>query len=175
MEIAAALAAAIPTLESDRLRYRAFGPSDFEPMAAFFADEVSRFYGGPCDRETAWRKFAAYAGHWSIRGYGPWAVERKDSGAFIGIVGPWNPEGWVEREITWALMPGHHGHGFATEAAATTLRAAYELLGWTTAISVIAQGNVASSALAERLGATIERQIDFRGATADVWRHQPPV
>ena len=174
METAAALAAAIPTFESERLRYRAFDAADFEPLAAFFADEVSRFYGGPCDRDTAWRKFAAYPGHWAIRGYGPWAVERKDTGAFVGLVGPWCPEGWVEPEITWALMPDHHGHGFATEAAGATLRAAWDLLGWTTAVSVVAHGNDASAAVARRLGASIERKIDFRGGTADVWRHQPP-
>lgn len=48
----------IPTLESERLVLRAFQPDDFEPMAAFFADPVSAFYGGPCNREDAWRKFA---------------------------------------------------------------------------------------------------------------------
>jgi len=174
MELSSALAAVIPTFESDRLRYRAFREDDFEPLARFFADDVSRFYGGPCDRVTAWRKFAAYPGHWAIRGFGPWAVERKDTNAFIGLVGPWFPEGWVEREITWALMPGHHGHGYATEAAATTLQAAYDILGWTTAISVVVKENTASAAVAARLGATVERQIDFRGSVADVWRHQPP-
>src|SRR5690606_18513350 len=57
-----------------------------------------------------------YPGHWALRGYGPWALERKDTGAFVGLCGPWYPEGWIEPEITWALMPGHHGLGFATEA-----------------------------------------------------------
>lgn len=175
MEITSALGAAIPTFDSERLRYRAFHEDDFEPLAAFFANDVSRFYGGPCDRVAAWRKFAAYAGHWCIRGYGPWAVERKDTNEFIGLVGPWFPEGWVEPEITWALMPGHHGHGFATEAAGSTLDGAYRLLGWTTAVSVVVQDNVASRAVAERLGATVERQIDFRGKVADVFRHRPPV
>lgn len=175
METVNALAAAIPTFESERLRYRAFHEDDFEPLASFFADEVSRFYGGPCNRDAAWRKFAAYPGHWCIRGYGPWAVERLDTNEFVGLVGPWFPEGWVEREITWALMPGHHGQGFATEAAAATLRAAHERFGWSTAVSVVAQDNVASAGVAARLGATIERQIEFRGAIADVWRHQSPV
>ena len=55
MELSSALAAAIPTFESERLRYRAFREDDFEPLAGFFADDVSRFYGGPCDRVAAWR------------------------------------------------------------------------------------------------------------------------
>ncbi len=45
----------ITTLESARLILRPFTQSDFEPMAAFFADPVSAFYGGPCNREEAWR------------------------------------------------------------------------------------------------------------------------
>lgn len=53
----------ITTLESARLILRPFNQSDFEPMAAFFADPVSAFYGGPCNREEAWRKFAVYSGH----------------------------------------------------------------------------------------------------------------
>ena len=48
----------VPTYETERLILRAFRPEDFEPMAAFFASPVSATYGGPCDREDAWRKFA---------------------------------------------------------------------------------------------------------------------
>ena len=74
-------------------------------MAAFYASPISSFYGGPCDREDAWRKFAAYPGHWALRGFGPWAIEEKSSGAFVGLSGLWFPEGWYAPEITWALVP----------------------------------------------------------------------
>ncbi|MEM7341908.1 MAG: GNAT family N-acetyltransferase [Actinomycetota bacterium] len=174
MDLAAALTDLIPELTSDRLRFRAFSEADFDATAAFFADDVSQFYGGPCDRDEAWRKFAVYSGHWMLRGWGPWAVERLDTGAFVGWVGPWCPEGWIEPEITWALVLGQHGHGFATEAAGRTLRAAYELFGWTTAVSVVRTENTASAGVARRLGATVERQIPFRGGVADVFRHRGP-
>jgi RimJ/RimL family protein N-acetyltransferase len=132
----------IPTFESSRLLLRAFTPDDFEPMAAFYASEVSRPYGGPCSRDEAWRKFAVYSGHWVLRGYGPWALEAKDTGAFVGLCGMWFPEGFPEPEISWALIPGQHGKGYATEAA-----------------------------VAERLGAKQESRIAFRGGQADVYRH----
>jgi len=93
----------IPTLETDRLIMRPFQESDFEPMAAFYGSDVSSFYGGPCDREEAWRKFAVYPGHWSLRGYGPWALEEKATGAYVGLSGLWYPENWPEPELTWAL------------------------------------------------------------------------
>ena len=116
--------AAIPCFESARLRLRPFTEADFEPMAAFFASPVSASYGGPCDRVDAWRKFAVYSGHWALRGYGPWALEDKASGVYVGLAGLWFPEGWIEPEITWALVPGQHGKGYATEAAQRALQAA---------------------------------------------------
>ena len=164
----------IPTIESERLILRGFRESDFEGMATFFANPVSSFYGGPCSRDDAWRKFAAYAGHWFLRGYGPWALESKASGKYVGLCGPWYPEGWVEPEITWALVPGNTGEGFATEAARRTLRAAFTDFGWTTAVSVISIENTASLALAARLGAVEERVMEYRYGPAKLFRHPDP-
>lgn len=164
----------IPTLETDRLLMRPFRAEDFEPMAVFYASEISAFYGGPCGREDAWRKFAVYPGHWSLRGYGPWALEEKTTGAYVGLAGLWYPDSWPEPELTWALVEEHHGKGYATEAADRSLQAAYEDYGWSTAASVIALDNVASSRLAERLGATNEGEIDYRYGRANLWRHREP-
>lgn len=164
----------VPTLESERLLLREFRESDFEPMAAFYASEISTFYGGPCSREEAWRKFAVYPGHWALRGFGPWALEEKATGQFVGITGLWYPEGWHAPEITWALVEAHHGKGYATEAAARSRQAAYEDFGWETAISVVALENQASARVAERLGAVNEGEIPFRYGLATVWRHRPP-
>ena len=164
----------IPTLESDRLIFRPFRGADFEPMAAFYADPISWFYGGPCNREDAWRRFAVYPGHWTLRGYGPWALEEKSSGEFVGLSGLWYPEGWYEPEITWALIPEHHGKGYATEGAKRSLQAAYELFGWSSAVSVISVDNHASAAVAERAGATLEKTIDYRYGPANLFRHAGP-
>ena len=161
----------IPEFESPRLRLRAFKNQDFEPMAEFYASEVSCSYGGPCSRDEAWRKFAVYSGHWVLRGFGPWALEEKASGQFVGLCGMWFPEGFPEPEISWALIPRQHGKGYATEAARRALQAAYEDFGWKTAVSVIAADNAASHAVAQRLGAKVESRIAFRGGQADVYRH----
>lgn len=164
----------MPRLTTDRLLLREFRGDDFEAMADFYASPVSRFYGGPCNREEGWRKFAAYAGHWSLRGFGPWALEETATGQFVGLCGPWYPEGWIEPEITWALAPSAHGRGLATEAATRALRSAYEDFGWTTAVSVISVDNAASLALAERLGATHERDVEYRYGSARLYRHLQP-
>ena len=38
-------------------------------------------------------------GHWELRGFGLWAVEERASGAFLGRIGCFEPEGWPGFEI----------------------------------------------------------------------------
>lgn len=164
----------IPTLHTRRLTLRAMKPEDFEPFAAFYATDASRFVGGPEERPAAWRRMAAYAGSWALRGHGKFVVEEKASGRVAGIVGPWYPEGWPEAEISWTILPEFAGRGYATEAAARSLAFAYDELGWQTAISVIAPENERSIRLAERLGARHEGKAEARPyGLLDVYRHLP--
>lgn len=148
--------------------------TDFEPYAEFYSSEATRYYGGPLDREGAWRAAAAMMGHWIIRGYGAWAVEEKETGDFCGLVGLWYPEGWPEREITWAIINAKQGRGYAAEAAIRAKTYALETLGWDKVHSCITAENTPSIALAEKLGAVLERALDHpkRGHVL-VYRHAP--
>lgn len=165
----------VPVLTTARLTLRAPGLADFEPLAEFYASERSRHVGGPITREQAWRVLAAETGHWTLRGFGRWAVEESATGALVGLVGPWFPEGWPEPEIGWDLMNGHEGKGYATEAAFAALQGAYDLFGWTTAISLVAPGNPASRRVAHRLGASRDGSFTHvRFGEMEVWRHLSP-
>lgn len=165
----------IPVLETERLILRPVREeTDFEALTTFFASERSSFYGGPCARADAWRKLVIYAGHWAIRGYGPFALEDRASGQFAGLSGPWFPEGFPEPEITWMLVDGFEGRGLATEAATRALRFAYEVLGWRTAISTILPENTTSVRLAERLGAAKDYVYRMGDEDFDVYRHLSP-
>ncbi|MGR3469074.1 MAG: GNAT family N-acetyltransferase [Shimia sp.] len=162
----------IPTLHTERLTLRALREDDFTPLAAFYADDRSRFVGGPKDADQTWRILATEIGHWTLRGYGRFGVERSEDGAFVGLIGPWNPHGWPEAELGWDLMNGFEGQGYATEAAEAARRYAYDTLGWSTAISLIADGNTGSERVAKRLGCAPERRMThamFGDMT--VWRH----
>src|SRR5262245_60510221 len=121
----------IPCLETERLLLRGCRESDFDAYAAIMADpEVMRtLTGTPLPRWEAWRSFAAWAGHWALRGYGMWAVEEKASGQFIGRAGLQYPEGWPGREVGWTIARGHWGRGYATEAGRASVRHAFEVLG----------------------------------------------
>ena len=62
---------------------------------------------------------ALFIGHWALRGYGIWVVERE--GALIGRIGLWQPEGWPGLEVGWLLGRDAWGHGYATEAARASM------------------------------------------------------
>ncbi len=165
----------IPVLETERLTLRAPSIADFEAEAEFYATERSKGVGGPLPRDHVWRGFASLIGHWIIRGYGYWGVEEKATGAYCGHVGLWYPEGWPEPEIGWTLMGNAEGRGIAREAAIAARRFAFDTLGWTTAISLIAHDNLRSQVLAERLGAVRENDYEHPSyGSMRIYRHPAP-
>ncbi|PIE14162.1 MAG: GNAT family N-acetyltransferase [Rhodobacterales bacterium] len=169
------LTLAIPTLETERLILRGPAERDFEAVASFFADkERSWGFGGPQNRNEAWRWFASLIGHWALKGCGFWMVETK-GGDHIGMVGLWGPEGWPETELGWVMFENGEGKGYAFEAATAARDHAYSSLGFTTLSSNIFPGNTRSQALAKRMGATLERTYEnVTHGTEEVWRHPGP-
>ena len=156
----------ILSMNTPRLRLRQVAQTDFDDYAALCADaEVMQYIGDgvPLSRDDAWRQLAILAGHWTLRGYGMWAVEELSSGKFVGRVGLHFPEGWPDPEVGWALSRAYWGRGYAREAASAAMRVAFEMLEWPRAISLIAPLNQRSINLAERLGERFERTIPLRG------------
>jgi RimJ/RimL family protein N-acetyltransferase len=164
-----------PRLETARLVLRGPEPSDAEPIVAFLMDhEHGSGFGTYDNRGDAWRWFATNIGHWHLHGYGYFTVVQGD-GTAIGLCGIWNPEGWPEPELGWALFRGYTGQGFAQEAAERARRWAYATLGLTTLTSNILPDNAPSKALAERLGARYERTYtNITMGKDELWRHPGP-
>ncbi len=165
----------IPRLETERLVLREFRESDFEPYAEMLADpEVTCFIApAPMNRADAWRSLSALIGHWTLRGYGRWAVTRKTDGAFMGPVGMINPEGWVALEIGWTIGKPFWGHGYATEAAAAAMRYAFLTQPVDELISCIDPDNTPSQAVAARIGEAKGRRhaltMQGRDWPIDIW------
>jgi RimJ/RimL family protein N-acetyltransferase len=147
---------------TERLILRQWRQSDFEPFARFHANpESSRYVGGPMSRPMSWRYFAGVIGHWTLRGFGFWAVEETDSEQLIGGVGVWYPEGWPEPELAYWLIPEAHGKGYATEAGLKSTAIAFEVMSLQTLVSYINPENDASIRVAERLGGAYDGTIEF--------------
>lgn len=165
----------IPTLMTKRLILRPLGEGDLDALSAFYADEATaRFVGGVCTRDEAWRRMASMLGHWTLRGFGPWAIEERRTNVFAGYTGLWKPEGWPEPELIWGLAANAQGKGYATEAAGAARHYAYETLGWHTLASFIRSQNEPSRRVAVRLGASVDGQFELRGFPIDVHRHPGP-
>jgi RimJ/RimL family protein N-acetyltransferase len=150
-------------IETERLLLRPVDPDrDFEPWAKAMADaETVRYLGvEPMSRADAWRSMAMALGHWEIRGFGFFSVEHRQTGAWVGRVGPWYPEGWPGREVGWTISPDHLRRGYATEAARASIDFVFHTLGWRRVIHVIMEGNEASVAVAEKIGSRLIREQD---------------
>ena len=159
------------TLETERLIMRQFREADTDEYAELCADEeVMRYVGGKAlTRAEAWRQMAMLVGHWQLRGYGFWAVEEKASGALVGRVGCWRPEGWLDFEVGWTLARKFWGRGYATEAARAAMGYAFTRLGREHVVSIIHPDNVRSIRVAERLGERYLRDWEVHGFPAKVY------
>jgi len=113
----------VPILETARLKLRRHEIADFEACAAMWGDPaIARFIGGkPFTREEVWARMLRYVGHWSLMGFGFWAIEEKATGAFIGEAGladfrrDLDPPLGEGPEAGWALRVASHGQGYAQE------------------------------------------------------------
>ena len=161
-----------PTLETERLWLRAFREEDLDAYAAICADaEVMRYLGDgrALSRADAWRQMALIIGHWTLRGYGLWAVEERATGALVGRLGFFYPEGWPGFELGWMLRRASWGRGYATEGAGRALAHAFTEMGRDRLISLIRPDNRASIRVAERLGERLERRTELFGHEALVY------
>jgi len=147
-------------LETERLILRPFAIDDFDAFAAMYADpRVAEFVtedGKPLSRFSAWRAFATIAGHWTLRGFGLFAVVERATGTFVGRIGPWQPEGWPGFEIGWTLRSEYWGRGYATEAVKRCIENAFTELDRSHISSFIAPENMRSIHVAERVGERLE-------------------
>jgi RimJ/RimL family protein N-acetyltransferase len=146
-------------IETERLLLRAWQPADAAPFAALNADpEVTRYLRGPMRRDQSDELLARIRGHWEDHGFGLYAVEVKESGAFAGFVGlaipSFLPDVLPAVEVGWRLGREHWGKGYATEGGRASMRFGFDELGLLQVISIIDPRNAASIRVADRLGMT---------------------
>ncbi len=160
-------------IDSDRLILRMFKHADWKDIHGYYSDEDSVKYtmGRAQTESETWRVMASMVGHWNLRGFGPYALELKESGNVIGVTGLWYPGDWPEPEIKWALITAYRGKGYASEAARRVKRMAQDHLADTPLISLIHPDNTPSIQLALALGCTFEREYQLKGNPCHIYRH----
>lgn len=150
------MTSALPTLTTERLTLRPPRLADFEHWAAFFASERARFERGILPRGEAWRVWGADVALWILRGYGPFGVDDRETGAYIGEVGIYQPDGYPGPELGWFVIPDAEGKGYAAEAASAVKIWARRNFGWDRLINIIDPRNARSIALGLRLGGVVD-------------------
>ncbi|MBM7066247.1 GNAT family N-acetyltransferase [Actibacterium sp. 188UL27-1] len=164
-----------PTLQTDRLTLRMPSPDDWTAYRAYYTSARAAPVGGPKTPRATWHGFSGFWGHWAIRGFGRFTIVERSTDAAIGHVGPYQPDGTPETELSWTLWTdAAEGRGIAYEAATAARDWCYQRLGWTTFISLIAPSNARSIALATRLGAQHETTLTIDGIHHDLHRHPGP-
>lgn len=162
---------AIPVLETERLTLREPRESDFAALIAFGQSPRSHFVGGPFDKVGAWRAVVGAIGHWALRGYGYWSVDRRTDQQFIGRVGVNFPPDETEQELGYHLFDGFEGKGYGTEAVLAARGYAQNVIGLAPLASFIDPDNAPSLALARRVGAVQEGAFEEDGKLIQIWRH----
>jgi ribosomal-protein-alanine N-acetyltransferase len=154
------------SLQTERLLLRPWRPEDRAPFAALNADPVvMRWFPSVLTREESDALVDRIEGAFAEHGWGLWAAERRDTGAFTGFIGlsipgfeaPFLPG----VEVGWRLAQEHWGRGFAPEGAAEALRFAFEVLGLAEVLSFTTVGNAKSRRVMEKLGLVHHPDEDF--------------
>ena len=154
-------------LTTTRLVLRHWRQSDWAPFADLNADPVvmAHFVQPLTAEQSDAFVRERIAPHFAQYGYGLWAVERRDTEAFIGCVGlcwqdfpaPFTPA----LEIGWRLAVSQWGRGFATEAAVAAMDFGFTNTTVNEIVSMTSPDNSASRAVMERLHMHRDPADDF--------------
>jgi RimJ/RimL family protein N-acetyltransferase len=153
-------------LHTERLILRHWREADREPFARMNADPaVMEFFPACLARAESDALVDRIEADFRQYGFGPFAVELRTEGEFIGFTGLSVP-GFEARftpcvEIGWRLAPDYWGQGFATEAARAVVRYGFGTIGLDEVVSFTVPANVRSRSVMERLGMTHDPADDF--------------
>jgi RimJ/RimL family protein N-acetyltransferase len=171
-------------IETPRLLLRPPRLADIDAWAEMMTDyETARFIGGTMPRALTWRGLMTMIGSWHAHGFGMFSVIEKESGRWIGRLGPWMPEGWPGPEIGWAIVRDRWGFGYAPEGAIAATNWAFDTLGWNRIIHSIAPTNEPSKQVARKLGSRLlgpgrlpapfeHDPVEIWGQSREDWTHK---
>jgi RimJ/RimL family protein N-acetyltransferase len=127
--------------------------------------EVTRYYPHTFTRAESEAWVNRQLDRYRQDGHGLWLVLERQTGRPVGQVGLLMQEvdGGRHPEIGWLLHRPFWGRGYATEAAVATRDAAFARWGYRQVISLIRPVNEPSRRVAERVGMTPGRHVQFHG------------
>lgn len=153
-------------IETERLILREWKDEDKKPFARMNADPIiMEYFPRRLDEADSNRLVGRFRDHFSKHGYGPYAVEQKKDGEFMGFVGLHQVEFEAAFtpavEIAWRLDYGFWGQGFATEAAQAVLAHAHKKLKLPEVVAFAVHDNTRAIHIMEKIGMKRDLKGDF--------------
>jgi RimJ/RimL family protein N-acetyltransferase len=142
------------TIETPRLVMRQFQTDDLTQLSKILSDKHITKYidnGNTLNFFECWHHIAMLLGHWSLNGYGSYAIVEKKSNLLIGKVGLYHPKPWPGVELKWIISHEHQRNGFAFESSNAVIKEAFQKNISDEIICLIHKENEASINLAKKL------------------------
>lgn len=141
-------------IETDRLRFRELTDDDFKNLKAILSDkETMKYYPKPYDDEGVNRWIRWSKACYEKRGFGLWALEKKD-GTFIGDCGITlqKIDGKEVFEIGYHINSKYWRQGYASEAAKASKKWFFENTKYDEVYSYMNFENIGSRGVAIKNG-----------------------
>ena len=164
-------------VRTERLVLRGWRETDKPAYASLNGDpEVMRHFPATLTPQQSDEMVDRMAAAWQRNGFGLWAVERQDTGQFIGFTGLSVP-GWSSVpmvEVGWRLAREHWGLGFAPEAARAALEFGFErvALPHDEIVSFTTSKNFKSQRVMQKLGMRHDAGRDFDHPLLPHWHER---
>lgn len=161
-------------LETKRLFLRRQIIEDLDALWALYCNpKITKYIpDAPRSREEAKEEL-----EWHMHGHpkhpelGLWATIHKASDKFIGRCGllPWTIEGQYDVEVAYTIAEAYWGQGLGTEAAQAILQYGFEKLKLSRLICIIDPDNIASQAVAKKIGMSYEKEAHDELGTFSIY------
>jgi len=155
-----------------RLYLRELTPNDAQNFYDLNLDpDVLQYTGDSIFRsvEDA-RVFLLNYGEYKSRGFGRWAVIRKEDEAFLGWCGLKYSEETDEYDVGFRFFKKYWNHGYATEAAKASLELGFNRFNLPVIIGRAMIANTGSVKVLEKIGLTYHELFDFDGEDGVIYR-----
>lgn len=154
------------SIVTERLLLRRWRDTDRLPFRKLNSDpRVMEFMPRQLAPEASDELILRIEEHFERHGFGPFAAELREDGAFLGYVSLWVPNFEAHFmpavEIGWRLSADYWGRGLATEGARAVVHHAFAELGLESLVSFTVPENLRSRRVMEKLGMFHDPRDDF--------------
>lgn len=156
----------LPTLRTPRLLLRPWDSADANRLFEILQEPgIFRYFPRTDTPPRPWvdKYIAHHLRHWQERGYGHWAVVKREDNLVLGWTGlEYLPE-LDQTEVAYLLSRQVWGRGYATESARTALEFGFGTCNLPAIIGLVHPENAASIRVLEKCGLLFTNRLTLWG------------